>query len=494
MFKEYTNYDALGLAELIRKKEVSASEVLAAALHKVAELNPSLNAVIHQFGDRAKKQIETGLPDGPFTGVPFLLKDLTAVFEGERMTMGSRGINWIPTYDSVHVERIKASGATIFGKTNTPELGLIVTTEPLAHGPTHNPHKQGYSTGGSSGGSACAVASRMVPMAGGGDGGGSIRFPSAWCGVFGLKPSRGLNPLQPDYSEGWSGAIADHVLTRTVRDSAAMLDQTAGYASGGPYRVDKDERGYFNASQKDPKPLRIGLSQNPLVDGTDLHPEVIASLEKTVKRLQDLGHIVEAAEPEIDTNRFWKDFIQVVACHTTHAYDKLKEKFGNEAVAKLELSTKNSAILGRAVRADQFIEALDGWRLAQMAMGKYLTKYDLMLCPTVPIPALKHGVLPPSSFEKRLLKVNQLTSIFGSAKLAWKSSLLEQMVKPLLSKMCFTILGNVTGLPCMSVPLDLSSEGLPIGMQFVGRMGDEVTLFSLAAQLERSGFFTCSKK
>jgi len=492
MFTEYTKYDALGLAELIKNKEVTAEEVLQAAIDQVDKLNPYLNAVIHHDGEQARKIINDQKKEGLFSGVPFLIKDLTAVLKDVPMTMGSRGINWVPDYDSVHVERWKSTGVSILGKTNTPELGLIITTEPKAHGPCHNPHKQGYSTGGSSGGSACAVASGMVPIASGGDGGGSIRFPSSWCGVFGLKPSRGLNPLQPDYGQAWSGAVADHILSRTVRDSAAMLDATAGYASGGPYKVDKDRSGYLNAASKDPVKLRIGLSRIPLIEGTPLDLEVMDVLDQTAKTLQDMGHIVEECEPQINKDLFWRDFITVISGHVARDYDYLKEKFGNDAVKKLEPATINSAKFGKALTVNQFLEALEGWHKSSMVMGDYLSEYNMMLCPTTPITATKHGVLPMSAFEEKLMLANASLAFTGVNKLLWKSSFLEHFMLPILSKMCYTVLGNVTGLPCMSVPLAMSSEGLPIGMQFVGRMGDEARLFSLAGQMERAGLFSCS--
>ncbi len=489
MFKEYTQFDGIGLGELINKGELSAHELLEAAIDRANDLNPQLNAIIHRFDDRAKNQINKGLPDGIFKGVPFLLKDLTAILKDEPMTMGSRGVNWVPTYDSEHVKRFKQSGLVFFGKTNTPEFGLIITTEPKAHGPTHNPHKHGYSSGGSSGGSACAVAAGIVPMAGGGDGGGSIRFPSAWCGVFGLKPSRGLNPLGPDLGQAWSGAVADHVLTRTVRDSAAMLDCTAGSEIGAPYRVSKNQAGYLNACQKDPKSLKIALSKKPLIEGTEVDSEVLEALNKTAKQLESLGHIVEEAEPNIDINRFWSDFFWVVCSHVAANENDIKRRFGKEAISKFEAATKNMAQLGRAIRADQLLYALEGWHLHSYAIGKFLSDYDLMLCPTVPTPAVPHTVLPANKTDELLMSISGVFSPLGSGKFALQSGMVKNLAHPVLSKMSFTILGNISGLPAMSVPLHVSSQNLPIGMQFYGRMCEEAKLFSLASQLERAGFF-----
>ncbi len=489
MFKEYCQFDGIGLGELLNKGEVTASELLDAAIDKANNLNPKLNAIIHRFDKRAKNQIDKGLPDGIFKGVPFLLKDLTAILEGEKMTMGSRGISWVPDYDSEHVKRIKQSGVLIFGKTNTPEFGLTITTEPKAHGPTHNPHKQDYSTGGSSGGSACAVAAGIVPMAGAGDGGGSIRFPSAWCGVFGLKPSRGLNPLGPDIGQEWSGAVADHIITRTVRDSAAMLDYTAGSEVGSPYKITKDKTAYLNATLSDPKPLKIALSQKPLIENTKVEREVLEALYQTAKQLESLGHIVEEVEPNIAIERFWSDFFLVVCSHVAANENAMRRRFGKQAISQFEASTKNMAQLGRALRADELLYALEGWHLHSRAMGELLTQYDLMLCPTVPTTAVPHGELPASKKDELLMDLSGKFSAFGTGKLALKSGMVQQLAHPVLSKMAFTILGNITGLPAMSVPLHTSSKGLPIGMQFYGNMCEEAKLFSLASQLERAAFF-----
>lgn len=489
MFKEYVNYDGIGLGELVSKGKVSASELLEAAIERANTLNPTLNAIIHRFDERARNQISQGLMDGVFKGVPFLLKDLTAVFEGEPMKMGSRGINWIPDYDSEMVKRMKQTGVVTFGKTNTPEFGLIITTEPKAHGPTHNPYKQGYSTGGSSGGSACAVAAGIVPMAGGGDGGGSIRFPSAWCGVFGLKPSRGLNPLGPDIGQAWNGAVAEHLLTRSVRDSAAMLDHTAGWEPGSPFKIVKDESGYLNATLSDPKPLKIALSKKPLIENTKIEQEVLDALYDTAKQLESLGHKVEEAEPNIDTSRFQSDFFIVVCSHTAANENEMIRKFGKQAVAQFEPATKNMAQIGRSIKAHEFLHASEGWHLHSRAMGELFTQYDVMICPTVPSTAVPHGELPAGKKDELLMQMSGTFASLGSGKLALKSGIAQQLAHPVLSKMAFTILGNISGLPAMSVPLHISSKGLPIGIQFYGNMCKETTLLSLASQLERAGLF-----
>lgn len=481
MFTEYREYDGLGLAGLIKAGEVTPSELLEAAIARANEINPSINALIHRFEDRAYRHIKEGLPDGPFTGVPFVLKDLLAAFAGEPLTMGSRGMTAVPNYDSELVRRYKASGVNIFAKTNTPEFGLIITTEPKAHGVSHNPHKLGYSTGGSSGGSAAAVAAGIVPMAHGGDGGGSIRFPASWCGVFGLKPSRGRNPLGPDQGEDWQGAVAEHVLTRSVRDSAAMLDCTSGHEIGAPYNIALPSGSFLSATQREPKPLRIALSRRPLVN-TEIHPEVEIALNKTAQQLRELGHEVVELEPQINIERFWRDFFVVVCGEVAAMVAGYKALCGAACVKQFEPATKNMAMIGRSLSAADFVSAKKGWHDIQLAMGRLLEHHDLMLCPTIPTPAVPHGQLPNSKIEELLMLASHRLNI---GKLLLRSGLVEQMASPILEKMAFTMMGNITGLPGMSVPLHSSSDGLPIGMQFTGRMNDEETLFSLAAQLER---------
>ncbi|WP_317200827.1 amidase [uncultured Psychrobacter sp.] len=491
MFKEYTQYDAIGLAELVKSGEVSAKELLESAIARANTLNPKMNAIIHRFDARAYNAAQQGLPDGAFTGVPFLLKDLSFYFEGEPITMGSRSINVVNKHDSEIVKRMKASGVNTFGKTNTPEFGLIITTEPKAHGPTHNPFKKGYSSGGSSGGSAAAVASGIVPMAGAGDGGGSIRFPAAWCGAVGLKPSRGRNPFGPDFGEGWDGAAADHVITRTVRDTAAMLDATSGREIGAPYVIAAPEGSFLQAAMRAPKQLTIALHQQPLIANTTVDKEVLAVLERTAKQLESMGHRVVPAEPNINIEQFWHDFIVVVCAHTAFTIDNVERNFGAEHIKKLEPQTYNMAMLGRSLSAADLVHAKHGWHNSQHQTGLLLETYDMILSPTVPTTAVKHGVLPPSRVDEMLMNTSGLLSKgINMGKYTFSSGMIEKLSHPVLSKMAFTILGNVTGLPAMSIPMGMSKKGLPIGMQLIGRMNDESTILSLAAEIERAGWFT----
>ena len=491
MFKEYTQYDALGLAALVNSGEVSAKELLDAAVSQANTLNPKLNAIIHRFDERAYAAAQSGLPTGAFTGVPYLLKDLFFSFEGEPIKMGSRSVNIVSETDNEIVKRMKATGVNTFGKTNTPEFGLIITTEPKVHGAAHNPFKKGYSTGGSSGGSAAAVTSGIVSMAGAGDGGGSIRFPAAWCGVFGMKPSRGRNPMGPAFGEGWDGAVADHVITRSVRDSAAMLDATSGAEVGAPYVIAPPTGTFLQAAMRAPRPLTIALHKQPLIANTVVDKEVLGVLEKTVKQLEAMGHRVVAAEPNINIEQFWHDFIVVVCAHTAFTIDNIERRFGSEHVSNLEAQTYNMALLGRSLSAVDLVHAKHGWHDSQYQTGLLLEQYDMILSPTVPTAAVKHGVLPPSRMDELLMRSSGvLNKGFNMGKFAFSSGAIEKLSQPVLSKMAFTLLGNITGLPAMSVPLGMSKKGLPIGMQFIGRMNDESTLFSLAGELERASLFT----
>ncbi|MFB2589044.1 amidase [Acinetobacter sp. c1-l78] len=486
MFKEYTQYDAMGLAELVKSKQVSAKELLDSAIAITNQHNPKLNAIIHRFDERAYNAIQQGLPDGVFTGVPYLLKDLLYEFADEPMSMGSRSVKFVPKQDNAIVQQIKATGVNIFGKTNTPEFGLIITTEPKAFGACQNPAKSGYSTGGSSGGSAAAVASGIVPMAGSGDGGGSIRFPASWCGVFGLKPSRGRTPISSVLGEDWNGAVINHVISRSVRDSAAMLDATSGIELGANYHSPRPEQSFLTASQTPSRPLKIAIHVRPLIANTVIDPEVMACLQQTAKHLESMGHHVDYAEPVFNQSQVWRDFLVMVCSHTAHQVHDLATRLGREHVSELEPQTLNMAMMGRSLSALDFLNAKQGWQDLRLATDRLLQDYDVILCPTVPTPAVKNGILPPKKADEIMM---QATSGLKIGKMLLNSGMVEKLSQPVLPKMAFTILANMTGMPAMSVPLGMSAEGLPIGMQFIAGLNDEATLFSLAGDLEKAGLF-----
>ena len=473
--------DALGQAKRVSQGEVTPGELLEAAIARADRFNPALNAIIHRFDDRARAIAGHALPKGPFAGVPFLLKDLEHEFAGEPVTMGSRGISFVPPQHSELVKRFLASGVVPFGKTNTPEFGLTLTTEPKAHGATRNPWDLNVSSGGSSGGSAAAVAARIVPMASASDGGGSIRLPSACCGVFGLKPSRGRTPSGPRVSEGWSGATASHVITVSVRDSAAMLDATRGMELGAPFKVAPPEGSYLQAASQDPRALRIGYSSKPMIPAA-VHPEALAGLERTAALLEQLGHRVEEADPKFDSNQMWRDYITVVMANTPRQVEWI-QTLGARAYELLEPTTKANARMGARLKAVDLLGALEGWHHVRLVMGEYLLGYDVLLTPTLVNPPKPLGELVPSQREEKLLNLVNKLPVAG---LLRNSSQLEDMLLPVLGQVAFTAMGNITGLPSMSVPLHWTGQGLPLGMLFTGCMADETTLFQLAGQLERA--------
>ncbi len=498
MFAEYSQYDAIGLAQLVQSGQVSAKELLETAIAVANKFNPELNAIIHRFDEHAFENIDNLPLNSVFAGVPYLLKDLSFQIKGQPLTMGSRSIRIHSQEDSELVKRMRATGVNMFGRTNTPELGLTITTEPKAYGATHNPFKQGYSTGGSSGGSACAVSAGIVPMAGAGDGGGSIRLPSAWCGVFGLKPSAGRNPLgmsttQGMFGEKWHGAVQDHVITRSVRDSALMLDMTAGFENGAPYRIGNYLENYYNlensffyASMQNPRPLKIALHTRPLVANTKIDEEVLHCLENTARNLEFMGHKIEYADPEFNIERVWKDFVTITTSYTALEIEQIAKQYGRKQIAKIEPTTKNIVKIGNALTAQDLIQAKQGWYQLKYQTDKLFEEYDLILCPTVPTTAVKHDTLTPTKTDEVL---TGFSNSFLNSRSLLNSNTFRKVTHRSMRKMAFTILGNMTGLPCMSVPLGMSEEGLPIGIQFIAPSNDERTLFSLAGAMERAGWF-----
>jgi len=479
--QEYMQLDGIGLASLVQAKDVSPTELLTCALQRLEQVNPSLNAVIHTFAEKAMSAANQLPSSQPFSGVPFLLKDLQCALAGEPMSMGSRGIRWTPETDSTLASRYRSSGLNIFGKTNTPEYGLIITTEPKAFGPTHNPHRQGYSAGGSSGGSAAAVVSGIVPMAHGGDGGGSIRFPAAWCGAFGLKPSRNRTPMGPKIGEDWAGAVVEHAITRSVRDSAALLDATLGEDVASPFSIPKPAKPYVEMLKDSTiKPMKIIASAQPHIR-TQVDPEVSQAVIDTATKLENLGHTVEWRDPEFNHDDLWSSFFIVVAAHVAAVQKEIKQTFGRKAARLLEPQTKNLAMIGRSFSAGDLVMALNQWQNIRAHTHGYMLGYDAYLCPTVPTTAVKHRALLKSPAEEWLL---EMSSHFNMGKLSFRLGLAEQFAMPVLEKMAFTILGNITGLPAASLPLAKHSNGLPIGVQMYGQFAEEETLFQLAKQLE----------
>jgi len=483
-FSDYDKYDGLGLAELVRKKEVKPSELVEEAISRIEELNPQLNAVIYKMYDLARRAADADLPDGPFKGVPFLMKDILMAYAGVPLTNGSRFFkHFIPDHDSELVKRFKSAGIIVVGKTNLPEFGLVPITEPELFGPTSNPWDLSRTPGGSSGGSAAAVAARMVPLAHASDGGGSIRMPASCCGVFGLKPTRGRNPIGPDFGEAWRGLHCDHVLTRSVRDSAAMLDATAGPDTGAPYYAVPPVRPFFAEIDTDPGKLRIAFTSKPFLNAV-IHKDCIKGLEATARLCQDLGHEVGEAAPQIDGKGFAKAFMTIVCVETRAAIEEGEVLLNHKASFKdFEPSTWALGLLGGQCRAPEFSKSLNLAQLTARQIGEFFKRYDVLLTPTLARPPVATGQLQPKGMRAVAMKL--LVSINAGGLINALSGI-DALSQHVFGFMPYTPLFNVTGQPAMSVPLYWNDEELPIGMQFVGRYGDEATLFRLAGQLEKA--------
>jgi len=482
---EYADHDGLGLAALIRRGEVSSSEVLEAAIARIEQHNPALNAVIRKRYDSARGEALQVTPEAPFAGVPFLLKDLIATIAGEPTGYGNRSLAALTMpQDSELVRRFRAAGLVIVGRTNTPEFGLTPYTEPQAFGPTRNPWSAEHSPGGSSGGSAAAVAARMVPLASGGDGGGSIRIPASCCGLFGFKPSRGMTPTGPEFGEVWRGFAIEHVLTRSVRDSAAMLDATAGIDPGAPYAAPHCERTFLESASTPPGRLRIAFTSKPLLGGHGVHPDCVAAAESSARLLESLGHQVEEAAPPVDREAYALAFITVIACELRAELEFFARTSGHALrAADVEPATWGLALLGRTVKAATFINAVRTLQLAARSMAPFFEQHDVLLTPTLATPPAVIGSLQPSAGEKRLLRiVNKMNAGWLLRSLGVLGALAEKT----FDYIPFTPLFNATGQPAMSVPLYWNSAGLPVGVQFVGKLGSDAQLFQLAGQLEQS--------
>lgn len=489
-FSDYDKYDGLGLAELVRKKEVKSSELVEEAINRIEKLNPQLNAVIHKMYDLAREAVEGSLPDGPFKGVPFLLKDLLAAYAGVPLRNGSRFYkDYVPDHDSEIVRRYKASGVIILGKTNTPEYGIMPVTEPELFGPTNNPWDLTRTAGGSSGGAAAAVAARMVPLAHGGDGGGSIRIPASCCGVFGLKPTRGRNPSSLDF-EIWQGSVCEHVLTRSVRDSAAMLDATAGPSAGAPYYAMPPSRPFLDKVGADPGKLRIAFTSTPFL-GHSVDDDCIKGLEATVELCQDLGHEVVEAAPQLSGRAFARAFLTMLCGEVRADIEEAEALLGRKATSKdFETNTWALGLLGRRLSAGVFTKAIRQLQRTSRQIGRFFADYDVLLTPTLSMPPVVTGTLLPQGVEAFVLK---LLANLNAGGLLSALGAIDTAADNVYEFVPYTILFNATGQPAMSVPLYWNDAGLPIGMHFVGCYGAEATLFRLAGQLERAKpWFDCS--
>jgi len=459
--EEFGSFDALGLAELVRKKHVKPIDLVDAAVERIDRLNPTLNAVVTPMYEQARALALGKIPDGPFTGVPFLLKDLGAPYAGVRMTMASGAMrDFVPDHDSELVARLKRAGLIILGKTNTPEFGILPTTEPRLFGPCHNPWEVTRTTGGSSGGSSAAVAARLVPMAHANDGGGSIRIPASCCGLFGLKPTRARTPLGPDFGDVFSGLVVDHAVTRSVRDSAALLDATAGPDVGDPYWAPPPTRPFLQEVGTHPGKLRIAFTTTT---GSEIkvHPDCVSAVHDAAKLCSELGHEIEEVVPLLNRELVTQSFMVLWSAGCAWTIDGLGMVTGRTiTAAHVEPLTWALYEMGRKQSASTYLLSLSFLQRVARDIGRFFLKYDVWLTPTLSEPPVPLGTFdsPPENPLQGLRRAEQFVP--------------------------FTPICNATGQPAMSVPLYWNAEGLPVGVHFVGRFGDEATLLRLAAQLE----------
>lgn len=481
-FKEYDQFDAYGLAQLVKKGEVSATELLEEAIQRTERVNPRINAVIRPMHEIAKARAEQD-QDGTFAGVPFLLKDLIASYAGVEMSNGSRFFKgYIPSEDSEYVKRFKQAGLNIFGKTATPEFGITPSTEPELTGPCRNPWDPLRSPGGSSGGASAAVAAGIVPMASASDGGGSIRVPASCTGLFGLKPTRGRVPSGPDQADGWYGFIAEHVVSRTVRDSAHMLDSLQGNYPGQLLRIAPPPASYASAVEGKPAKLKIAYSLDPAL-GDSLHPDCKAGVLETVKLLESLGHVCEEVKLPLNKEEFIYAYTVLVCSEMAATLKTGEQLLGRKGKASdFEARTWALMKLGRSFNGGDVSQAV--WTMAQFSRQwmTFFEPYDALLTSTLGELPISVGGLRPTPQELIELKALAYLPIGFIAK---QKDFVLKAGKRVYQYCSQTMPANVTGQPSMSVPLHWNAQNIPVGMMFTGRFGEEHVLLNLAAQLEQ---------
>ncbi len=481
--EEYQKYDVVGLAQLVKNGEVSPLELLENARVLAEKRNPAINAIVHPLYEEGKKMAENLPEGGALRGVPFLVKDLSLQWAGTPARSGSKGyLNFVSEVDSYYIQRCKQAGLVLFGKTNTPEFGLTPFTEPALFGPARNPWNTAYSSGGSSGGSAAAVAAGIVPAATASDGGGSIRIPAACCGLFGLKPSRGRISLGPAFGEGWGGAVVEGSVTRSVRDSAALLDILQGYAPGDPYQVQSPTRPYAEEVERDPGKLRVAFCSRHPYAAQSVDVECVRAVEKTARLLQTLGHEVTEVPLPYGPEVFKDLFFPMIVSETASSLRNLGKYLGREVKSNdVELNTWLLAKLGEVFTGADYAQALFLWNALSRQMAAFHQQYDVFMTPVLARPPIEIGGLQNTTQENLSLKLLQKT---GGYRFLKGSKIIDDLIERTFSYIPYTAIANMSGQPSMSVPMHWTETGLPVGVMFTGRMGEEDLLFRLAAQLE----------
>ena len=461
--QDYEAYDGLGLASLIAKGEVEAGAVLEAAIERLSNRDDRYRAVVIRMFEEARAQISAGLPQGPFRGVPFLLKDLHLAWPGVRLTNGSRLFeDSVPDNESELVTRYRRAGLVVFGKTHSPEFGLTTSTESRVFGETANPWNVEHTSGGSSGGASAAVSAGYLPLANASDGGGSIRIPAACCGLFGMKPTRGRMPCGPTRGESWGGMSVVHAVTRSVRDSAALLDATAGPDLGAPYAAQPPARPFLDEVSEAPGKLRIAV-QAEAWNGMATHDDCLDALAEAEDLCRSLGHEVVEAPFDAGAEQLSRAAVTLLATDTLNAMTERADALGRPLVEEdVEPGTWAIAQFGAARSASDYARAVRTIHQIGRRLAAHMENYDVILSPTMATPPLPLGKLSLSNPDR------------------------EEQGAATLASIGFTQLANAAGNPAMSVPLAWNEGGLPIGIQFLGRMNDEATLFRLAGQLEKA--------
>jgi len=460
---DFAYMDLTEQAELARDKQVKPEELVEAAINRIERLNPELNAVVTPMFELAAEAAKGELPDGPFKGAPYLVKDLIAECRGVRLTEGSHFLGeYVSEHDTELVRRLKKAGLVILGKTNTPEFGILPTTESQRLGPARNPWDTTKTTGGSSGGTAAAVASGMTAAGHGNDGGGSIRIPASCCGLFGFKPTRARNPLGPDFGDIYLGLVCEHAITRSVRDSAALLDATSGPAAGDPYHAPAKQRPYLEEVGADPGRLKIGFTCRGVTEA-QVHPDCVETVKDAAGLCEELGHVVEEVSLEVDPEVAISSFMALWSAGCAWEMDAWSRRLGKEPKPEcFEPLTWAHASAGRSHSAPALLTAIQELQRITRKLAHDLWDYDVVLTPVLAEPPVPLGTFdsPPD---------NPLLGLMRAA-----------------AFVPFTPICNITGQPAMSVPLLWNDEGLPVGAHFMGRFGDEATLFRLAGQLEKA--------
>lgn len=479
----YTSYDAIGLAELVRAREISPVELLEAAYARLEEVNPQLNAVIRTYETRARQEAGMVRPgEQPFAGVPLLLKDISQSMEGEILTSGSRLLREHRAQrNSNFVSRLRDAGFIIIGHTNTPEFGLKNITEPRLHGPSRNPWNTNHSPGGSSGGAAAAVASGIVPLAGASDGGGSIRIPASFSGLFGLKPTRGRTPVGPGVGRQWQGASIDFALSRSVRDSAALLDTLQVIQPEAAFHAPLFPGSYLaDMNYPHQRKLKVAYTTASPV-GTPVSDEAKEAVYKTVRWLEEQGHEVEEKLSPVNGVKLMENYYMMNSGEMAAMISSMERSMDRVLTSDdMEIESWVLAEAGKKVSAAEFVHSLAEWDVAAAQMSTLFERYDFYVTPVNAFPAPKIGELTPHNEQiQYLMRISDLDKI-------QQQQLIYEMFEPSLTYTPFTQLANLTGQPAMSVPVHLTPEGLPMGVQIMATKGREDWLLHLAGQLESS--------